>query len=152
MFCLIILHMWVKLVVYGCQTPRRIALTVETCTCFDRRHLHFRSATDNIAMRPCSRSRRQCTMYYCLKGTWTFRTLDYSYNHWTIRTMLRHWQKLTPVRWTFPTKMCLCICRCSDQSFCCVFICYWNFLLLRYIKSDCLYWTTIPDILNFQTF
>ena len=43
-------------------------------------------------------------------GTWTFRTLDYSYHYWTIRTMLQDWQKLT-----FPAKMCLCI-QCESKD------------------------------------
>jgi len=36
-------------------------------------------------------------------GTWTFRTLDCSCHHWTIRTVMQDSQKLT-----FLTKMCLC--------------------------------------------
>jgi len=34
---------------------------------------------------------------------WTVRTMDYSYHHWTIRTAMQDSQKLT-----FSTKMCLC--------------------------------------------
>ena len=35
--------------------------------------------------------------------SWTVRTMDYSFHHWTIRTVMQDSQKLT-----FPTKMCRC--------------------------------------------
>ena len=35
--------------------------------------------------------------------SWTVRTMDYSYHHWTIRTVMQYSQKFT-----FPSKMCLC--------------------------------------------
>ena len=47
-----------------------------------------------------------CSYHGLFVPSWTFRTLDYSYHHWTIRTVMQDSQKLT-----FPTKMCLCSVR-----------------------------------------
>jgi len=49
-----------------------------------------------------------CTTYYkgYLNGTWTFRTLDYSYHRWTIRTLDCSYRGLFVSSWTVCTMDC----------------------------------------------
>jgi len=86
---------------------------------------------------------------------WTIRTMDYLYNYWTIRTMLQDWQKLTPVRWTFPIKTCLCnmykLCRLVviSPSAVYLFVLLYSIFTTQILYAVPAYWTTAWAYLTF---